>query len=156
MIQTKRLRLVPASDAQMARQMEETPVPELKAAYGEMLSGATAHPDEREWYVLWNIELTDTPGTVVGNLCFHGTPINGAVELGYGTNPGFEGRGYMTEAVTAVAAWAAAQPGVLRVEAETAPDNAASMRVLQKAGFVPTGAVGDEGPRFVWRGEICS
>ena len=43
---------------------------------------------------------------------------------------------------------------LLEIFDETAPDNAASMRVLQKAGFVPTGAVGDEGPRFVWRREI--
>ncbi len=156
MIQTKRLRLVPASDAEMLRQIEEAPVPELKAAYGEMLAGANAHPEKRVWYVLWNIELTDTPDTVVGNLCFHGAPTNGVVELGYGTNPGFEGRGYMTEAVTAASAWAAAQPGVTRVEAETAPENAASIRVLQKAGFEPTGTVGEEGPRFVWRGEICN
>ena len=34
------------------------------------------------------------------------------------------------------------------VEAETAPDNKASQRVLEKCGFVPDGT-GVEGPHFV-------
>ncbi len=45
--------------------------------------------------------------------------------------------------------WALAQPGVTAVEAETAPDNAASIRVLAKLGFQPTGTLGEEGPRFL-------
>ena len=56
----------------------------------------------------------------------------------------------MTEAVSAVVPWAAAQNGVRRIEAETEESNAASKRVLEKAGFVPTGRMGDEGPRYVW------
>ena len=43
--------------------------------------------------------------------------------------------------------WAFVQAGVFFVTAETEPDNAASQRVLQKAGFVPDGE-GAEGPRF--------
>jgi hypothetical protein len=39
--------------------------------------------------------------------------------------------------------------GVLRVEAETEPDNTASQRVLAKCGFVPNGIIGEEGPRYV-------
>ena len=39
--------------------------------------------------------------------------------------------------------------GVTAVEAETAPDNAASIRVLAKLGFQPTGTLGEEGPRFL-------
>lgn len=35
------------------------------------------------------------------------------------------------------------------VEAETAPDNKASQRILEKCGFVPDGTMGEEGPRFV-------
>ncbi len=36
--------------------------------------------------------------------------------------------------------------------AETEPGNIASQRVLEKAGFIPTGTNGEEGPRFVWNG----
>ena len=47
--------------------------------------------------------------------------------------------------------WAFEQPGVTAVEAETAPDHAASQAVLHRVGFVPTGTMGAEGPRFILR-----
>ena len=45
--------------------------------------------------------------------------------------------------------WAFEHPQVLAVEAESDPDNAASQRVLEKCGFLATGAIGEEGPRFI-------
>ncbi len=45
--------------------------------------------------------------------------------------------------------WAFSQKDVVFVEAETAPDNKASQRVLEKCGFVPDETTGKEGPRFV-------
>ena len=123
----------------------------LKAAYGEMLAGCLAHPEQREWYAVWNIELNDGSSTPVGNLSFKGLEEDGVLEIGYGTNDGYEGRGYATEAVSAVVQWAAAQPGVKTIEAETGADNTASQRVLAKSGFVPNGEMGEEGPRFVWK-----
>ena len=53
----------------------------------------------------------------------------------------------MTEAVEAMLDWAFVQEGVYAVEAETAPDNAASQRILEKMRFLPAGE-GEEGPRF--------
>ncbi len=121
----------------------------LREAYTEMLSGALTHPDERAWYAMWMIELRD--GTHVGELCFKGVSPDGAVEIGYGIDESYEGRGYATEAVSAVTAWAAQQEGVKCVEAEAEEDNFASLRVLEKVGFVPNGERGEEGPRFVWK-----
>ena len=47
--------------------------------------------------------------------------------------------------------------GVTRVEAETAPDNVASQKLLVNASFVPTGQTGEEGPRFtLTRGEAAA
>ena len=135
----------------MEKLIAEQTVPELADAYKQMLDGCTEHPDKREWYAIWNIELNDESKTEVGNLSFMGLGEDGVVEIGYGTNEGFEGRGYMTEAVSAVVQWAAAQPDVRRIEAETDDDNLASQRVLIKAGFVPTGERGEEGPRYVWK-----
>jgi ribosomal-protein-alanine N-acetyltransferase len=34
------------------------------------------------------------------------------------------------------------------IEAETAPENIASKRVLEKCGFIANGKIGEEGPRF--------
>lgn len=84
---------------------------------------------------------------VVGDLSFKGLH-DGMVEIGYGMKKEYEGQGYMTEAVTAMAEWASNQPGVTRVEAETDPDNIASKKVLQKAGFRENGVMGKEGPRY--------
>lgn len=37
--------------------------------------------------------------TVVGSVCFHGEPVDGVVELGYGVDESFRNRGYMKEAI---------------------------------------------------------
>ena len=152
MIKTKRLNIYPASDEQMQYKIAEENIPELKAAYQEMLDGCVAHPDEREWYAAWIVELNDGTGTMIGNLSFKGINEEGIVEIGYGTNSGYEGQGYMTEAVSAVVRWAADLEGVKLIEAETEASNSASKRVLEKAGFVPNGIIGNEGPRYVWKG----
>lgn len=149
-IKTDRLNIYPVSDEEMRNIIAAQTIPELKAAYEEMLGGCLAHHEKRIWYTLWNIELNDGSETVVGNLSFKGLGDDGVLEIGYGTNDGFEGRGYMTEAVTAVVKWAVEQDGVKLIEAETEEDNAASKRVLQKSGFIPNGKVGEEGSRFVF------
>ena len=146
MLETRRLRIYPATREQMESAIAAETDAELKAAYTEMLDGCLRHPDQWEWYAMWLIELRD--GARVGDLCFKGFGANGAVEIGYGILEGFQGRGYATEAVDAAVRWALEQAGVKRVEAETEPDNRASRRVLEKCGFLPTGTVGEEGPRF--------
>ena len=153
-IRTKRLNIYPASNEQMECLIANQTVPELKAAYKEMLDGCLSHPNQREWYAVWNIELNDESKTVVGNLSFKGLGADGILEIGYGMNGGYEGKGFMTEAVSAVVKWAVAQKGVKLIEAETAASNTASKRVLTKAGFVPNGKIGDEGPRYVWNRQI--
>lgn len=149
MIQTERLNIHIASDDEMRDFIAAQELDVLREAYTEMLDGALAHPNERAWYAMWMIELRD--GTHVGELCFKGISPDGAVEIGYGIDERYQGHGYATEAVSAVTAWAAQQEGISHVEAEAEEDNVASLRVLEKSGFVPTGERGEEGPRFVWK-----
>jgi RimJ/RimL family protein N-acetyltransferase len=86
-------------------------------------------------------------GLVVGGIGFAGPPgAAGEVELGYGIVPSRQGRGYATEAVAAMVAVAWADPVVEAVVATTATGNAASRRVLEKAGFQLVAA--DEELRF--------
>ncbi len=61
----------------------------------------------------------------------------------------FQGRGYATEAVSALTDWALKHSCVRCVTAETEESNIASQKVLIKAGFVPTGEYGEEGPLYV-------
>ena len=107
-------------------------------------------PEQWVWYTAWGLYQNDS-GDWVGDLCFKGLPENGQPEIGYGLLPEYEHQGYATEAVRAACRWAFEQPGVTAVEAETDPGNTASQAVLHRVGFVPTGTVGKEGPRFILR-----
>ena len=66
-------------------------------------------------------------------------------EIGYWTSPEARGQGYMTEAVRTLACWALQDMGFARVELRVAPLNAASLRVAEKAGFVPEGVARSAG-----------
>ncbi|MCQ2469524.1 MAG: GNAT family N-acetyltransferase [Ruminococcus sp.] len=146
MIETKRLRLYPASQKQMEEFIETQTVDVLKAAYTEMLNGCLAKPEQWEWYAIWMIELKN--GTHIGELCFKGLTPDGIAEIGYGINDEYQGQGYASEAVKAVSEWAFQQPDVTALEAETDDENIVSKRVLEKCGFVPNGIMGEEGPRY--------
>ncbi len=149
-IETPRLLLYPLGDKEMEVLIENETDAELKQAYSEMLQGCVKDPGNRMWYAAWLMELRSSPGTVVGDFCFKGLNPDGTVEIGYGLRDGFCGNGYMTEALKEITGWALSQPGVTGIEAETAPDNAPSQKVLASCGFVPTGVTGEEGPRFVY------
>ncbi len=151
-IQTNRLYLYPISDEEMGKMVSKEDNSELRKAYLEMLEDCINEPENRIWYAVWNIELKEEPGIVVGNLGFKGLNTNGMVEIGYGLYKDYYGNGYMTEAVKSISEWALTQEHIRRVEAETTPDNIASQKVLLRAGFVPTGRVGREGPRFIYKG----
>ena len=55
--------------------------------------------------------------------------------LGYGAVAGFQGRGYMSEALQLVLAHAFGPLGLHRVEANVQPANAASLALVSRAGF---------------------
>ena len=147
MRKTDRIRIHPASKMQMESLIAAEQDADLKKAYGEMLEGCLSHPDQWDWYAMWMIEKTD--GTHIGDLCFKGPGANGNPEIGYGILEPFRDQGYATEAVGLALRWAFRHPDINAVEAETAPENAASQRVLIKCGFRPMGAAGGEGPRFI-------
>ncbi|SEA31224.1 GNAT family N-acetyltransferase [Selenomonas ruminantium] len=148
-LETERLRLYITSQSEMEKIIERQTDEELRKAYQEMLDGYLAHPEQGEWYAIWMVTRHD--GVQVGDLSFKGFNEDGSVEIGYGIIDEFQGQGYATEAVKAAVNWALKQAGVLRVEAETEQDNTASQRVLAKCGFVPSGIMGEEGPRYVRR-----
>lgn len=58
---------------------------------------------------------------------------NGSTEIGYGIDPAYQNKGYMSEAVKALVDWALQQPVCTTVTATTV-ENPASRRLLQKLG----------------------
>lgn len=147
---TQRLTIRLCPEGEMRWMIAETADASLRDAYREMLENSVTHTDQRDWYAAWRI-VENGSGKAVGDLCFKGLNA-GVVEIGYGIADAFQRRGYASEAVAAMCRWAVKQPGVLLVEAETEPDNRPSQCVLEKCGFVPTGKLGEEGPRFVYAG----
>jgi ribosomal-protein-alanine N-acetyltransferase len=73
--------------------------------------------------------------TLIGSGGFTSPPVDGTVATGYSLLPDYRGKGYATEAVRALADWAFSHPAVLKIIAETLPDNEPSIRVLHRAGF---------------------
>ena len=120
---------------------------EIKTAYHEMLNNCLDNPDQWKWYAIWIIGLKDK--TQIGTLSFKGLSQDGITEIGYGIVDEFQNNGYATEAVKAMVKWALKQRGVNAVMAEIDGENTASMRVLEKCDFIPTGTFGTEGPRFI-------
>lgn len=59
----------------------------------------------------------------------------GVVKMGYTIAPAFQGRGYGTEAVRALIAYAFGRLGAQAVRAYASAENAASIRVLEKVGM---------------------
>ena len=153
-IKTKRMLLQPMSDEEIEELITATESDELRTAYGEMLSGCKSDPANRIWFTPWRMTLKDD-NTYIGDLAFKGPVRENVVEIGYGILPGYEGKGYTTEAVQAMTQWAFGNSGVVFVEAETAPDNKASQRVLEKCGFTPDGE-GKEGPRYVLESPLAN
>ena len=147
-IKTKRMTLRPMPDSEIEALMERIDDDELRAAYGEMLDGCKREPENRIWYAPWKMTLKDSQ-EFIGDLCFKGPVKSHSVEIGYGIQPEYEGRGYTTEAMQAMTQWAFQQKDIVFVDAETELENKVSQCVSEKCGFVPDGRSGEEGPRFV-------
>jgi ribosomal-protein-alanine N-acetyltransferase len=80
----------------------------------------------------------EVKGEAVGGIGIH--PLEdvhrGTVEIGYWLAEPFWGKGIVTDAVRAIVPVAFEQPGIIRIQAGIFANNPASMRVLEKSGFV--------------------
>jgi [ribosomal protein S5]-alanine N-acetyltransferase len=71
----------------------------------------------------------------------------GICDIGYWLLPEGRGRGLAARATRLVAEWALTLPGVARVELWTEPENVASQRVAERAGFHREGVLRAYGQR---------
>jgi len=100
---------------------------------------ATGNADQN--FCTWYWVLDDPAGSgriLIGNggiLSSQGD--SGSVVIGYSVLDGFRNRGYATEAIRHLIPVIFANPGIRRIRATTNPDLPASIRVLEKCGFVP-------------------
>ena len=80
-------------------------------------------------------ETGEARGVVVLLLRPEGGRRAGTAELGYWLIPRARGRGYASRAIALAARWGLVEAGLARIEALVEPENAASQRVLERAGF---------------------
>jgi RimJ/RimL family protein N-acetyltransferase len=124
--------------------------PEVSAGYLDMLRSS---PESDIWR--HGVALVDrTEQVVVGNAAFVGPPNDeGEVELAYGVVPSFEGRGYATQAASALTEFALADDSVNTVIAHTLPESNASTRILEKNGFTFAREFEHPDDGLIWRWE---
>jgi RimJ/RimL family protein N-acetyltransferase len=99
--------------------------------------------------VTWGVYAIVLGGEMVGHIGFHGPPgVNArrdpdAVEIGYTVFPEHRRRGYATEAVRGLLAYAR-EHGVRSFVASVGPGNEPSLRLVRGLGFVEVGRHWDD------------
>lgn len=168
-LETASLRLTPWTPAQLLAMIEsveryeaETGPPlaeglreffvsdDVSPAWVELLRAA---PGPDPWTLGFAVVHRDD-ARVIGSAGFKGAPgDDGAVEIAYGIVPGYQRKGYATEAARALVAFALERVDVTSIRAHTQPENGPSGRVLAKSGFHQVGEVIDPEDGLVWRWE---
>lgn len=97
--------------------------------------------------------VRQTDRRIVGGCGFKVALLGGRTEIGYGVSPAAQGQGAATEAVRQLLG-IAFSAGANEVVAEIIPQNHASRRVLQKAGFTELGSRIDQEGEFVIRWSV--
>jgi ribosomal-protein-alanine N-acetyltransferase len=119
-----------ATDPEVVRYLTWEPHRDL-ADTEVYIAGCLAAPaDAARTYVL----LRQTNGALRGAFQLR-RPLPHRLDCGYVLARRHWGRGLMSEALTAVADWAMAQPEIWRIGAVCDVDNPASARVMEKAGM---------------------
>jgi ribosomal-protein-alanine N-acetyltransferase len=89
--------------------------------------------------ILWGITLKGDP-TVVGTMAFWRIEKeHHRAEIGYLLRPDFQGKGIMQEALTVALKYAFDTMKLHSIEANVNPQNAASIKLLERNGFVREG-----------------
>lgn len=167
-IETPRLRLVSASEAQIAAllfnhqlRIDSLPV-SIPAEWADLwvdhpgaleytLRGLQADPTLQTlgW---WSYLFIDHDLTLVGMGGFRGHPDEaGMVELGYAIAAPYRSQGLATEAARAMTEFALRSPDVRRVQAHTLAVDNASNRLLKTIGFSYNGTLNDPDDGEVWQ-----
>lgn len=152
MVETERLKIIPLSYSQLTTYLEADN--KFETELGLKRGGRTLSADVKDlvesftlptmrfsnqynylFFTFW-IVIDKVQNTIVAELGFKGVPNrNGEVEIGYGTMPGHQGKGYMTEAVAMMIRWATSRDDIRCILAEIDEQNLASIRIVTKNGF---------------------
>ena len=110
-----------------------------------------ANPSVNKWFLRWMVNTATRE--IVGGISFHGPPDEqGMMEIGLSVHPDFLRLGYATEALAGMWSWVVEQAGVELLRYTVAPDNLASVAVVEKFGFASVGQQIDpeDGPEDIY------
>ncbi|GAA3341413.1 GNAT family protein [Amorphoplanes nipponensis] len=145
-LRTERLELRPVRDEDIDRILRYRNLPEVNrwllrtqvdpASYRAAWRRAAEDPDDHSKAVVLGAVVIGTVSLeVVDGMGQPGMPQRTEAGLGYVFDPAYAGRGYATEAVTAMVAYAFDRLGLRRITAGCFADNLASVRILEKVGL---------------------
>jgi [ribosomal protein S5]-alanine N-acetyltransferase len=119
---------------------------ELRGFFEIRLADLAKDPSIQAWLGRAIVLVTEPRNRrVVGSVGFHGPPdVDGRAEIGYQIEPGSRRRGLALEAVRGLLDWAATEHGIRRFRASIAPDNIASLGLVNRLGFHPVGRRHDD------------
>jgi RimJ/RimL family protein N-acetyltransferase len=145
-LRTERLELRPVSDDDVTRMLEYRNLPEVNrwlirtevdpAAFRAAWRRAASDPHDHSVAVVLDGTVIGTVSLeVVDGLGQPGMPRRTEASIGYIFDPAYAGKGFATEAVTAMLAFAFERLELRRVTAGCFADNLASVRILEKVGM---------------------
>ncbi len=106
-------------------------------------------PATEQWFT--NALVFPTRREMIGHMGFHGPPNDGVwLEMGYTVFPEHRRQGYAVEAAEALMRFARAEAGIKRFVLSISPENAPSLAMAEKMGFVRCGEQWDEEDGLEW------
>ena len=150
---TKELLQAEADHPRFARRLQaevpgDWPTPLYDADARQFFLTVVSENSEAVGWTAWYILLRGESGkkTLIGGVGACGLPDEeGKIVIGYSLLDQFYGNGYATEALQGFLDWAKQHSDLRKVIADTFPHLTASIRVLEKNGFVRCGSGADEG-----------
>jgi len=98
----------------------------------------------------WICYYAELNGQLVGNAGIKGQPINGQIEIAYGTMEQFRNTEIGTKICRALVELSLKTDSTVKITARTLPENNFSTRILNKNNFVWLGIVNDPEDGNVW------
>jgi len=89
-------------------------------------------------FIRWAIELKEEKKVIGGIYLFspHGSNVSGKrMDIGIEISAIYSNKGYASEAIRAISKFELKEMGLVRVQAQIVPENIASIRAFEKAGF---------------------
>jgi RimJ/RimL family protein N-acetyltransferase len=103
-------------------------------------------------YLLRVAVLKDNP-IIIASAGFHDAPdIDGMIEIGFGVDKRYQGRGFGQELLHGMWAWVVTDPQIKTLRYTVSPDNLISQHIIKKFGFIFKGQQIDEedGPEDIY------